>query len=263
MIRTNRDGLTYFQFPHMAACQDIEHGIFSRKGGVSQRPYDSLNVGLNTGDKKEHVNRNRQFISHSFDRKKLVFAKQLHGTDTYVLSAPDIAAIENDAEQVFYCDALITGVRKLMLVIQVADCQPVLLYDARKNVIANVHSGWRGSIGNIIGKTIQEMKERFGCRGQDLMAGIGPSLGPCCAEFVNYRDEIPEIFWKYKDESDHFDFWSLSIDQLCSAGVLPEKIYSSSVCTKCNADHFYSYRQERVTGRFAAVIGLVEQAANN
>ncbi|MBT8350952.1 MAG: laccase domain-containing protein, partial [Deltaproteobacteria bacterium] len=81
-------------------------------------------------------------------------------------------------------------------------------------------------------------------------------LGPCCAEFVNYQNEIPEKLWTYKNDSNYFDFWALSSKQLCDAGVLKENIYSSEICTRCNTDLFYSFRGEGITGRFAAVIGL-------
>jgi copper oxidase (laccase) domain-containing protein len=131
------------------------------------------------------------------------------------------------------------------------------LYDPVRRVVANVHSGWRGSVADIAGKTVAVMKNGFGCRGGDMVAAIAPSLGPCCAEFVNYRDEIPEHFWTYRDTKNHFDFWSISCDQLTAAGLRPENIHSGGMCTRCGTDYFYSYRGEaRNTGRFAAVIGL-------
>ncbi|HUT43902.1 MAG TPA: laccase domain-containing protein, partial [Desulfobacterales bacterium] len=123
-------------------------------------------------------------------------------------------------------------------------------------VVANVHSGWRGSINNIIGCTLKVMENSFGCRSRDVVAGIGPSLGPCCAEFVNYKKEIPEAFWKYKNDTNHFDFWSISRDQLCEAGVLFENVDLSRMCTKCDSNRFFSFRGEGTTGRFAALIGL-------
>ena len=114
----------------------------------------------------------------------------------------------------------------------------------------------RHGINNIIGRTVNVMKKNFGGLPSDIVAGVSPSLGPCCAEFTNYKDEIPNKYWVYKDGNDHFDFWSLSCDQLCKAGVLLDNIYLSKKCTKCNTDLFFSYRRESITGRFAAVIGL-------
>jgi copper oxidase (laccase) domain-containing protein len=100
------------------------------------------------------------------------------------------------------------------------------------------------------------MESEMQCLARHIVAGVGPSLGPCCAEFVNYQSEIPKEFWKYRQGSDLFDFWSLSRDQLCAAGVLNKNIYLSNFCTKCNPALFFSYRGEGQTGRFAAVIGL-------
>ncbi|MBU0987581.1 MAG: polyphenol oxidase family protein, partial [Proteobacteria bacterium] len=153
-------------------------------------------------------------------------------------------------------DALVSDIQNKFLVIQIADCQSILIYDAVRQVVANIHSGWRGSIKNIIGRTIQVMETVFGCNSRHMVAGIGPSLGPCCAEFVNYKTEIPEKFWKYKDNRDHFDFWAVSRDQLCDAGVLVENIECSDRCTRCDTQKFFSFRKEGTTGRFAAVIGL-------
>lgn len=153
-------------------------------------------------------------------------------------------------------DALVTDIAGLHLVIQVADCQPLLLYDPVQNVIANVHSGWRGSVLNIIGSVVEIMAQRFGCQAQNMIAGVGPSLGPCCAEFVNFRKELPESFWKFQTGHNRFDFWEISKNQLIEAGVFETNISLSRICTPCNTNLFYSYRREKVTGRFAAVIGL-------
>jgi len=161
-----------------------------------------------------------------------------------------------DSERRFEADAIVTDIPGKFLVIQVADCQSVLIYDPVQEVVANVHSGWRGSINNIIGCTLKVMEKNFGCRSHDIVAGIGPSLGPCCAEFVNYKQEIPEAFWKYKNDAHHFDFWSISRDQLCEAGVLFENVDLSRMCTKCDSNRFFSFRKEGTTGRFATLIGL-------
>ena len=143
-----------------------------------------------------------------------------------------------------------------LLVIQVADCQPVFIFDAQRRVVANIHSGWRGSIQNVIGSTVEVMRREYDCRPEDMVAAIGPSLGPCCAEFIHYRTEIPRNFWCYKDTRDHFDFWAASKDQLVEAGLSSANIVLSGLCTRCRTDLFYSYRGEGETGRFAAVIGL-------
>jgi len=179
-----------------------------------------------------------------------------HGTDSLVLEKNPVCT-----QNPFYFaagtgDALITHTPGVFLVIQTADCQPVMLVDPHKNVIANVHVGWRGNVQNILGLTIKKMGDIFGCQPSDLQVAVGPSLGPCCAEFVNYRQEFPEALWQYKDERHRFDLWHISSDQLRAAGVARANLHISKICTKCRTDLFYSYRSHKDTGRFASVIAL-------
>ena len=191
------------------------------------------------------------------DGNDIVYVNQNHGTEILVFNKSDPGGAQFADQGLLIGDAMVTDIPQKFLAVQVADCQAVLMFDPEKNIVANVHAGWRGSIKNIIGRTVGVMKETFGCDPADVSAGIGPSLGPCCAEFRNYRKEIPEQFWKYKNRQNHFDFWSISTDQLVSAGIFPHRISRSGLCTKCRTDLFYSYRAEGITGRFAAVIGLV------
>lgn len=248
MILKQKNRLSFFQFPNLAEYSGIQHGIFTRNGGHSIAPFHHLNVSFGTGDSEEAVRQNRALISQCMDETPLVFVSQVHGTD--------VARIRDKTLPSQPADAMITDLPGRCLVIQVADCQAVLLYDPVRQVVANVHSGWRGSIRNIIGKTLRVMNAEFNCNPRDVIAGIGPSLGPCCAEFIHYQSEIPEMFWKYKDAADHFDFWAISRDQLVSEGVSGSNIHTSGLCTKCRTDLFFSYRGEKTTGRFAAVIGL-------
>jgi hypothetical protein len=103
------------------------------------------------------------------------------------------------------------------------------------------------------------MKQHFDCHPGRIQAGIGPSLGPCCAEFINYRKEIPKEYWRYMGLNAHFDFWALSRDQMLQAGMAAANIEPGGICTRCHTDDFFSYRAARTTGRFAAVIGLTER----
>jgi YfiH family protein len=236
MITTTRNGASFYQFENLAQCPSIDHGIFTRNTGHSQPPFSSLNVSYGIGDEDKAVAGNRELISGIMGRGEMTYI--------HVAARPLIA------------DAVVTDRSENYLVVQVADCQAVLMYEPTRQVVANVHSGWRGSIHNIIGRTVDTMRQNFGCRPDGILAGIGPSLGPCCAEFINFETEIPKEFWGYKDSDDHFDFWALSSDQLMKAGVPERNIESSQMCTRCRAEEFYSYRAEKTTGRFAAVIGL-------
>jgi copper oxidase (laccase) domain-containing protein len=98
--------------------------------------------------------------------------------------------------------------------------------------------------------------ERFGCRPQDLVAALGPSLGPCCAEFRNYREEFPPELWPYQVRPAYFDLWALSRDQLQAAGLKSQQIDIAGLCTRCRGEEFFSYRRDRITGRQGAVIAL-------
>ena len=254
MIVSSIAEIPVYRFPNLSQFSEIRHGVFTRLGGVSIGPFHSLNTKDDIGDKPEFVKINRKRISDCMGSTPLVFVQQVHGTQILVIQKdkPDTQVFEKNQT----ADAIITDMSGISLMIQTADCQAILMFDPVKRVIANVHSGWCGSIGNIIGHTIRAMKNIFGVDPADISAGIGPSLGPCCAEFIHYQKEIPESFWKYKDSADRFDFWQISRDQLCEQGVLSDQICISGICTRCRSDLFYSYRKEKITGRFASVIGM-------
>ena len=260
MILTAQNGVSSYQFSNLAACSGIDHRIFTRNSWVSPPPFASLNVSFGMGDSQKSVSENRNIISRLMGAGRLVFARQVHGCEIAVLSRDNEKRGITTADRPFTADAMVTDIFGRNLAIQVADCQAVLLYEPTRRVIANVHCGWRGSVQNIIGRTVEVMEQHFGCRPGRIRAGIGPSLGPCCAEFINYSKEIPMEFWRYKGLNELFDFWSLSRDQLKRAGVAEINIESSGICTRCHTDDFFSYRAERTTGRFAAVIGLTEVA---
>lgn len=237
-------------FAGLSRCPAVRHGIFTRHGGVSRGPFASLNVGHGGGDTPAAVEANRRIAVRRLGGGPLVCAHQVHGRTVQVVAAADAHRPPAAA------DALVTDVPGLLLLIQVADCQPVLLCDPRRRVVAAVHAGWRGSVADVVGATVRVMASRFGSRPADLAAAIGPSLGPCCGEFVHYRREIPESLWPFRVGADHFDFWAVTRAQLVAAGVVPERIETAGVCTRCRSDAFYSYRGEGTTGRFAALIGL-------
>lgn len=255
-----KQGISFFQFSNLSRFSKIHHGVFTRKGGFSPKPFESLNISFGVGDRPENVKKNRQAVAELFDSEKddcfMVYLRQVHSDQVCIIDNEVGSKILYEPGTPFSADAAITNLPGRNLVIQIADCQSVLLYDPGRHVVANIHSGWRGSIQNVIGKTIRAMIKRFMSDPKDIVAAIGPSLGPCCSEFVNYRKEIPKIFWKYRISSNYFDFWRMSRDQMTSEGVLNENIENSELCTKCRTDLFFSYRGEKVTGRFSTVLGL-------
>ena len=256
MIARRKNNILYFEFPLLSGFHGLFNGIFTRHGGYSPAPYDSLNIGKNGSDTVENIRQNRSLIQDCIESSEpLIFVNQVHGADVIVLRREDEPEIPSDLTG----DALITDIPGLPIGIQLADCQAILLYDPDKAVAANVHAGWRGSIQNIAGKTVERMQSEFLCQPEHIRAAVSPSLGPCCSEFKNYPTEIPEAFWPYRDSRNYFNFWAITRDQLTGAGVFEEHIEFSDTCTRCNDHLFYSYRKNRETGRFAAVIGITDQ----
>ncbi len=251
MIQKKTNETNYFQFPNLSQYPEINHGIFTRHGGVSEGKFKSLNIGTNVGDSSDKVSTNKKIVLKIIGGKTLVTLKQIHSSHV-----TDYRSEKTPGEPV-EADAIITDIKGTALLIQTADCQAILLYDPIKKVIANIHSGWKGSINNIIANTVNHMAAMYNSNPFDIIAGIGPSLGQCCAEFTNYKLEIPQKFWQYKNNKDYFNFWELSRDQLSEAGILKDNIEISKFCTKCNQDLFFSYRRDKVTGRLANIISII------
>lgn len=253
MFLRRKKKLVYAGFSNLAALPGIFHAVFTRQQKGSG-PGPDPDVGSNSGRDKTEVKKSRQAVKKCMEASELIFLKQVHGARISVINTPDEAKFAGHSPAT--ADAVISGIPGAGLVIQTADCQPVMLYDPERHAAANIHSGWRGSIADISGCCISAMQDNFGTDPADLVAGIGPSLGPCCAEFVNYRQEIPEALWGYRDSEDRFNFWQLTIDQLKAAGVRQHNIELAGICTRCNPHLFFSYRADGTTKRTAAVIGL-------
>jgi len=251
MIQKNPSAkFSYLAFANLVR-QQLSHGVFLRSGGVSPPPYDSLNISYHVGDQPGNVRANRRKIQEELSLPFLVSAKQVHGKKIHrVTETPAKTESELDGY-----DGLLTDIPGVALMIQQADCQAVLLYDPACPAVANIHVGWRGSVADIIGETIRIMKEYYNTRAENLLAAISPSLGSCCAEFVNFRKELPRSLHGYQTRHNYFDFPAISRNQLTKAGVLPKNIETAGICTKCDPN-FFSYRRETITGRCCSVIGL-------
>ena len=134
-----------------------------------------------------------------------------------------------------------------------ADCQAVVMFDARNRVIANIHCGWRGSASRILTLAVKEFASVYGSSPKDLWVGISPSLGPCCGEFKHWRTMLLEWLHAFRCNGNHIDFWQVSISELSEAGIPKRQIYCASICTVCNQEYF-SYRRDKTTGRLATVV---------
>ena len=232
----------------------VPHGCFCRLGGISPSPFDSLNLSYHVGDRDSHVTANRKRAMAALQIEHIVSVRQTHSDQILILEQ----TLENFEPQGY--DAIISSLPGVGLLIQQADCQAVLLFDPEKQVIAAVHCGWRGSVLNIIEKTVCCLQEYFHVRPADLRVVISPSLGPCCAEFIHYKKELPEWMYGFQTQPHFFDFWAMSRQQLQNAGVFPEHIEVAAVCTCCH-ESFFSYRREKKNsggtgGRHGSIIAL-------
>lgn len=188
-------------------------------------------------------------IQSQLSTKTVTSMQQTHGNTVYLITK------ENANTQPF-CDALMTNTQQCALLIQHADCQPIILYDRKKKALGAIHCGWRGTVQNIIGSTIDKMKKEFHTNPKDLIALIGPSLGPDQAEFIHYKKEIPQNLWTHKNSKHFFNFWNISKEQLIDCGVPDLDIFTAKMCTASNPDLFFSYRKEKSLYRHITVAML-------
>jgi len=190
MQRNEKDGIQWLEFEQLKECSRIKQGIFLRQGGKSPQPFNSFNLGTRVGDAPENVAYHLEKVSTLLRIPQLRWVEQVHGKNCMLLSDPKMAS------HAIAADALITTLSDVGLMIHHADCQAAIIYDPVRQVIANVHSGWRGSVHNIYGEVIRLMQTAYQCHPSNLLVCISPSLGPQDAEFVNYREEglLPPTF---------------------------------------------------------------------
>lgn len=246
MIRKNNGPIEWLEFELLSQIPDISHGVFLRHGGVSQDTFGSLNALRGIGD-DENVSINRERIRQSLNLQRMVSAYQVHGKE--------VANVNTHEDYLTGKDGLMTNQINCGLLIVHADCQAAIFYDPVHKAIANVHAGWRGQVQNIYRETIVQMVDRFGSRPEDLLVCISPSLGPDNSEFINYRTELPEEFWRFQFKPTYFNLWEISQNQLEDCGVLPDHIEIAKIDTYANPSDFFSYRRERAKGRKEKITG--------
>jgi polyphenol oxidase len=251
--RRQQDGLVWWQWSLLAEFPELEHRVWTRHGGASEPPFNGLNLSFSVGDSADRVSKNRALLRQAMELEELISVGQVHGSNTLILTDKEKASAAGEVRGI---DILITDIPGLGLLIKQADCQAVGLYDPEKRVIANIHCGWRGNVQNVIGQAVRRLQEVFGSRPEAIQAGISPSLGPCCAEFIHYKNEIPPEFWSYQVRPTFFDLWRLSCDQLRKAGLRAEHIQSAGICSRCRGNDFFSYRRDKITGRNGTVLAL-------
>ncbi len=259
MIRWSRNGLVFYQFESLAQHTQVVHAVFTRLGGKSSGDFSSLNVGQEVGDDPATVQENLHLILQTlgFDCAQVATARQVHGARVAVVDANQRGTTQPQT------DSLISAEPGTCLLLRFADCLPLMLYDPVRSAIALVHAGWRGLVAGVVRNTVLRLQHAFACCPRDLVAGLGPTIGPCCYEVgPDLILEVKRVF----DDPSHFlvsqppGTWHLDLPgavrwQLRQAGV--QQIEESGVCTACHTDEFFSHRAEQGrTGRFAAVLAL-------
>jgi YfiH family protein len=285
-------GAQVLEAPAFTKLRWLVHGFSTRPGGasclVSQQNGEPanenvLNLGFTDWDTRDHVVANRRKFIGALraPRFELVTLRQCHSDIIHVLHEAPKKALRGDAA--------ITRAPGLLLGVQTADCVPILLADLKQRAVAAIHSGWRGTLRRIAGKTVGRMQIVFGTHPVDVIAALGPAIGRCCyevgpevaREYASQFAQAPEWFdgpfdalangdepnplpWLTLAPPGHapppprvqLDLIAANRAILVEAGLSPKNIVSSGLCTACRTDLLFSYRRESRTGRLMAAIGL-------
>jgi YfiH family protein len=273
--------LKLLQIPSLSKLPWLIHAFSTAPGGISPLENETvLNLGFTDWDTRENVQENRRRFQTAAGAPDfpLVTLKQFHSDVIHLFDTPSPDARRGDAS--------ITNRPNLLLAIQTADCVPILLVDPKKRAIAAIHAGWRGTLARIAAKTIGKMQMHFGTNPRDLLAAIGPSIGPCCYEvgtevatqFLSQFPDAPGYFDEFRtgDEPNPIQWLNMmppghqpppkgvllhlrkaNRSQLLAAGLRPQNIHTIDLCTACRPDLLFSYRKQGPkSGRLMSVIAL-------
>lgn len=254
MIRKAIGSIVLYQFEGL---QDsgATHAFFSRLGGASAPPFATLNLGHTVGDELAAVEENHRRALAALDvtRDRVVSPYQVHGTHVRLVGVGHTGTVQPSS------DGLLTTTPEVALLLRFADCVPLLLYDPTRRAIALVHSGRKGSAGNIAAAAVEALARHAGSQPRDLWAGIGPAIGPCCyrvepelAEAVERTCPPGSKVSRQQDGATTLDLPGAVQAQLAAAGV--RQIEMAGICTACHTEEWFSHRAEGGhTGRFGAL----------
>lgn len=264
----------YFTFPVLQQLTFIRHGFSTKLGGVSTGMFTSMNFGSETSpyaDVPANIKENYRRIAKSigFDVNSVVVSMQVHKTNIRLVDENDCGKgllLPRDYDEI---DGLITNKPGITLVTKYADCVPLYFVDPVKKSIGLTHSGWKGTVKKIGKITVEEMQRCFGSNPKDIIAVIGPSI---CQDCYEISEEVAEEFRSAfsKDYEDNIlysnsngkyqcDLWAANRSVLLEAGLLPEQIHTSGVCTSCNSDLLFSHRKTQgKRGNLAAFLTLTK-----
>ena len=244
----------YFTFPAFDELPGIIHGFSSRLGGVSEGFLSSMNLSFSRGDEPERVRENFRRIAESigFSEKDLVFSMQTHTANVRRVGREDCG--RGLERPVGYCDVdgLVTNEPGVVLATFYADCVPLFFVDPVHHCIGLSHSGWRGTVGKIGKATVETMAKEFGSEPGDLLAAVGPSICQECYEVSEeviglFRENFAEELWPklfYRKDNGHYqlNLWEANRLIFQEAGILPQHITVTDICTACNPELLFSHR---------------------
>jgi YfiH family protein len=259
-VRRLVHGVPFYICRALEEIADLQHGFSTRHGGVSSLPDGALNLRHAPWDSSENVRENRRRFLGALRLRagRLLTLRQVHSDRIHIIG--EIPSHWNQPEG----DALATELEGAALAVQTADCFPILIADPGGRGVACIHSGWRGTLARLPGKTVEAMRNAFGCDPSRLLAAIGPGIRSCCygvGEEVadRFRENYPGLPLAGR-RMDHPDKYLLDLpgalrSQLGEAGIAPGNLHDLGICTHCRTDEFFSYRAEGpLSGRMMAVI---------
>ena len=257
MIQKSADGIVWYTFEGLQETGVI-HAFLTRLGGASPPPFDALNLGHTVGDDLATVEENhrRAFAALGIDRRQVVSPYQVHGNHVRLVGRGHTGTTQPAT------DGLITTTPGVALLLRFADCVPLLLFDAGSHAVAMVHSGWKGTAGNIAAAAVAAFTRHVGSHPSDLWAGVGPAIGPCCyqvdagtASAVAKACPEEASVVQQRDGALYLDLPGAVRAQLGAAGV--SQIEMADLCTACHTEEWFSHRAEQGrTGRLGALVML-------
>ncbi|MBQ7064738.1 MAG: peptidoglycan editing factor PgeF [Firmicutes bacterium] len=266
--QVNEDaGVIYLTIPAFTKTGMVRHGFSTRVGGLSPSPF-GMNLSISSEDDPRNVRLNYERMAYVLESYtgNMVVSAQVHGTDILRVGVMDRGKGVTIPREMEAIDGLVTDQSQVCLVTIHADCVPLFFLDPVHRAIGLAHAGWRGTLDQIGSKMVARMQSEFESKPEDLLAAIGPSIGPCCFEVG--ADVAEGFAARYQGQPDivraagtpgkyMVDLWEANRLTLTGAGVLPDRITVTDICTCCNADIFHSYRKTRTPGRMAAFLELI------
>ena len=269
MRLVEKNGVPYFVFKNLENTGLVRHGFSTRLGGVSEGFLGSMNLSFTRGDDPEKVRENfrRMGTAIGFETKDLVLSDQTHTTNVRLVTEEDRGKGFDKEKDYADTDGLITNVPGLMLVTIYADCVPLYFVDPVHKAIGLSHSGWKGTVHRMGKVTLERMAEEFGTRPEDVQAAIGPSI---CQDCYEVSEDVARAFMdEFADQLDdrlvyrkgngkyQLNLWSANERILLKAGIRPEHLSITNVCTCCNHELLFSHRASHgQRGNLGAFLGL-------